>query len=67
MKMKLGLMMVGCLILLAAGAWAQPAGLSGGVHYGTMWDAGSVTTVAGEVTAVEKYTPGRVEVLMACG
>jgi hypothetical protein len=24
-----------------------------------MWDASSVTTVAGEVTAVEKYTPGR--------
>jgi len=59
MKMKLGLMIVGCLILLAAGAWAQPAGRGGGMHYGMMWDANAVTTVTGEVTEVEKYTPGR--------
>jgi hypothetical protein len=63
MKVKLGLMIMGCLILLATGAWAQPGGGPGGrgagMHYGTMWDASSVTTVSGEVTAVEKYTPGR--------
>jgi len=29
------------------------------VHYGTMWDANAVTTVSGEVAAVEQYTPGR--------
>ena len=29
------------------------------MHYGTMWDANAVTTVSGEVAAVEQYTPGR--------
>jgi hypothetical protein len=48
-----------CLVLVAASAWAQPGGRGGGMHYGTMWDANSVTTVSGEVTAVEQYTPGR--------
>jgi hypothetical protein len=47
-------------LLLANASWAQPGmGQGGGVHFGTMWDAGSVSTVSGEVTAVEKYTPGR--------
>jgi hypothetical protein len=55
---------IGILSLLMAGAgWAQPGmgTASGGplVHYGTMWDGNSVTTVSGEVAAVEKYTPGR--------
>ena len=63
MKVKLGLVIVEYLVLVAAGAWAQPGrgpgGKGGGMHYGTMWDAGSVTTVSGEVTAVEKYTPGK--------
>ena len=63
MKVKLGLAIMGCLVLLAASVWAQPGmgpgGRGAGMHYGTMWDASSVTTVAGEVTAVEKYTPGR--------
>ncbi|MDD3580271.1 MAG: DNA-binding protein [Desulfobacca sp.] len=63
MKVKLGLVIMGCLILLAASAWAQlgrgPGDQGGGIHYGMMWAANSVTTVSGEVTAVEKYTPGR--------
>jgi hypothetical protein len=63
MKGKLCLVIMGCLVLLATNSWAQPGGgpggRGGGIHYGTMWDANSVTTVAGEVTAVEKYTPGR--------
>jgi hypothetical protein len=63
MKVKLGLMIMGCLVMPATSSWAQsgrgPGGHGGGMHYGTMWDASSVTTVAGEVTAVEKYTPGR--------
>jgi hypothetical protein len=47
-------------LLLVNASWAQPGmGQGGGVHYGTMWDANSVTSLAGEVTAVEKYTPGR--------
>ena len=47
-------------LLLVNASWAQPRmGQGGGMHYGTMWDANSVTTLAGEVTAVEKYTPGR--------
>jgi hypothetical protein len=47
-------------LLLVNAAWAQPGmGQGGGLHYGMMWDANSVTTVAGEVTAMEKYTPGR--------
>ena len=29
------------------------------MHYGMMWDAKAITTVTGEVTGVEKYTPGR--------
>ena len=63
MKIKHGLLIMGCLVMLAASSWAQQGkgqgGRGGGMHYGTMWDASSVTTVAGEVTAVEKYTPGR--------
>jgi hypothetical protein len=47
-------------LVLAAPSWAQPGmGPGGGVHYGTMWDAKTVQTVAGEVIAVEQYTPGR--------
>lgn len=63
MKGKLCLVIMGCLVMLATSSWAQsgrgPGGRGGGLHYGTMWDDSSVTTVAGEVTAVEKYTPGR--------
>ncbi|MFZ5450672.1 MAG: DNA-binding protein [Thermodesulfobacteriota bacterium] len=60
MKVKFGLVMMGFLLLLATGAQAQMGrGPGGGMHYGMMWDANAVTTVAGEVTAVEKYTPGR--------
>ncbi len=55
-KVQLNLVIMGFLVLLAAGAWAQPGG---GMHYGMMWDANSVTTLTGEVTGVEKYTPGR--------
>jgi hypothetical protein len=48
------------VLLLVNASWAQPGmGRGGGVHYGMMWDANSVITVAGEVTGVEKYTPGR--------
>jgi hypothetical protein len=48
------------VLLLVNASWAQPGmGRRGGVHYGMMWDANSVMTVAGEVTGVEKYTPGR--------
>jgi hypothetical protein len=62
---KLGILLMGGLVTLIviSGAWAQPGsgpgGRGGGMHYGTMWDANSVTTVAGEVTAVEKYSPGK--------
>ncbi|MFZ5449973.1 MAG: DNA-binding protein [Thermodesulfobacteriota bacterium] len=63
MKGRLGLVIMGCLVLLATSSRAQPGGgpggRGGGMHYGTVWDASSVTTVAGEVTAVEKFTPGR--------
>ena len=56
--------MIGILsLLMAISGWAQTGmgSASGGplVHYGTMWDGNSVTTVSGEVAAVEKYTPGR--------
>jgi hypothetical protein len=56
--------MIGILsFLMAAAGWAQPGTGAGGggplVHYGTMWDGNSVTTLVGEVAAVEKYTPGR--------
>jgi hypothetical protein len=48
-------------LIMAGASWAQPGpgARGGGMHYGTMWDANSVTTIAGEVTAVEKYTPGK--------
>lgn len=64
MKMKLSLAIMGCLVMLAASSWAQPGRGPGGrgsgrMHYGMMWDAGAVTTLSGEVTSVEKYTPGR--------
>lgn len=43
MKIKLGLVIMGGLILLAANAWAQPGrrpgGQSGGIDYGMMWNA----------------------------
>ena len=48
---------------LATAVCAQPGTGPGGggprVHYGTMWDANALTTVSGEVVAVEQYTPGR--------
>jgi hypothetical protein len=63
-KISILVTMIGILsLLMTIAGWAQtgmgPA--SGGplVHYGTMWDSNSVTTVSGEVAAVEKYTPGR--------
>jgi len=63
MKVKLGLVIIVCLILLTTSIWAQPGrgpgDQGGGIHYGMMWNAKSVTSLAGEVTAVEKYTPGR--------
>jgi len=63
MKVKIGLVIIGCLVMLAAVSWAQPGrgpgGRGGGTHYGMMWDASAVATVSGAVTAVEKYTPGR--------
>ena len=63
MKGKLCLVIMGCMVMLSVNSWAQPGrgagGSGGGMHYGMMWDASSVTTVSGEVTAVEKYTPGR--------
>jgi len=64
--MKQVLTIFGALSLMmlstGSGAWAQPGmGPGGGprMHYGMMWDASAVTTVSGEVAAVEKYTPGR--------
>ena len=63
MKGKLCLVIMGCMVMLSVNSWAQPGrgagGSGGGMHYGMMWDASSVTTVSGEVTAVEKYTPGK--------
>jgi hypothetical protein len=61
-SLKVAVALIICLVslLLVQASWAQPGmGQGGGVHYGMMWDASSVTTVAGEVTGVEKYTPGR--------
>ena len=63
MKVKLGLVIMGSLVMLAANSWAQtgrgPGDRGGGIHYGMMWNARTVTTVSGEVTSVEKFTPGR--------
>ena len=60
MKVKLGLVIMGCLVMMAPSSWAQPGmGPGGGVHYGTMWNAKTVETVKGEVTSLDKYTPGR--------
>lgn len=60
---KFGILSRGICILvlfLVNASWAQSGmGRGGRVHYGMMWDANSVMTVAGEVTGVEKYTPGR--------
>ncbi|OGP70218.1 MAG: hypothetical protein A2Y80_07835 [Deltaproteobacteria bacterium RBG_13_58_19] len=48
------------VLVLAPFSWAQPGpGRGGGMHYGMMWDAKTVETVKGEVTSVDKYTPGR--------
>jgi hypothetical protein len=61
-KLSLFFPLVICMVslLLVTASWAQPGmGQGSGMHYGTMWDANSVTTVAGEVTAVEKYNPGK--------
>jgi hypothetical protein len=48
------------LIGLSGPSWAQQPGVPGPrMHYGTMWDANSVTTVSGVVAAIEQYIPGR--------
>ncbi|RJR35399.1 MAG: DNA-binding protein [Deltaproteobacteria bacterium] len=50
------------IIFISVHSWAQQGmGPGGGPrrHYGMMWDAGAVTTMSGEVVAVDKYTPGR--------
>jgi len=49
------------MFVLALSVWAQ-SGLEGDVprlHYGKMWDAGTVGTLKGQVAAVERYVPGR--------
>jgi hypothetical protein len=63
-KIRTLVTMIGILsLLMAISGWAQtgmgPGGGGSGVHYGTMWDGNSVTTLSGEVAAVEQYTPGR--------
>jgi hypothetical protein len=49
------------MFVLALSVWAQSG--SGGdaprLHYGKMWDAGTVETLKGQVVTVEKYVPGR--------
>lgn len=50
-------------LLLATGCWAQTEGAVGGteapIHFSRMYDLNTVVTLSGEVTAVEKFTPGR--------
>jgi len=62
MKVKLGLAIMGCLLMLASASWAQSGrgqGGRGGMHYGMMWDAETVETFTVEVVSVDKYTPGK--------
>jgi hypothetical protein len=59
MNGKLGLVIMGCLVMLATSSWAQPGGRGGGMHYGTMWEPKTIETLSGEVVTVEKYVPGR--------
>ena len=59
---KIGLLCgIVSMFVLVFSVWAQSG--SGGdaprLHYGTMWDAGTVETLKGQVVAVEKYVPGR--------
>jgi hypothetical protein len=55
MKVKLGLAIMGCLILLAAGSWAQA---SGRIHYSTLYKSATVETVRGEVVSLGKTISG---------
>ena len=58
-------------LLMTISGWAQtgmgPGGGGSGVHYGTMWDGNSVTTLSGEVAAVNNTPPEGAEVHTAFG
>jgi hypothetical protein len=49
------------LFFLIFTVWAQSGseGDAPRVHYGKLWDAGTVGYLKGQVVAVEKYVPGR--------
>lgn len=55
MKVKLGLAIMGCLILLVDGSWAQA---SGRIHYSNLYKSATVETVRGEVVSLGKTISG---------
>jgi hypothetical protein len=62
-KIRFGLLLSILSLFLVSGSWAQNVGESGGgeapIHFSRMYDLKTVETLSGEVTAVEKFSPGR--------
>jgi hypothetical protein len=62
-KLSFGMLLIIIGTALATASWAQKAGDSGGgeapIHFSRMYDLKTVETLSGEVTAVEKFSPGR--------
>src|SRR4030042_5486056 len=63
---KLGILGLVCLLglIVASGAWSQAgrgqgAGWGPGDPYNRMYQPATVETVSGEITGVDKFTPGR--------
>ena len=62
-KIWVGMLLIFLSLTLSTASWAQQAGDSGGgeapIHFSRMYDLKTVETLSGEVTAVEKFSPGR--------
>ncbi len=48
-----------CAVALTVFAQPGPGGAGPRIHFGRLWDAGTVETLKGEVVAVDEYVPGR--------
>ena len=62
-KIRFGMLLGILSLLVATGCWAQNVGQSGGdeapIHFSKKYDLKTVETLSGEITAVEKFSPGR--------
>jgi hypothetical protein len=62
-KIWVGLLLSILGLFLIAGSWAQNDGESAGgeapIHFSRLYDLKTLETLSGEVTVVEKFSPGR--------